>query len=99
MRWLLLLIAVVGFVFAFTSKTPGLLALGLFAGLAGLLGFAFAMAAARIAETAQPMANLIADAEVSALRARANQKQTAALSHPEASRQLSANDHGDATHG
>ncbi len=99
MRWLLLLIAVVGFAVAFTSRSPGLLALGLFVGLAGLFGFTLAMAAARIAETAQPAANLIADAEVSAMRARAHLKKKAALAQPETARRLSAEDQGNPTRG
>jgi predicted lipid-binding transport protein (Tim44 family) len=99
MRWLLLLIAVVGFAVAFTSGSPGLLALGLLIGLAALFGFTLAMAAARIAETAQPAANLIADAEVSAMRARANQKKKAALTQPQTAHRLSAEDQGNPTRG
>lgn len=99
MRWLLLLTGVVGFAVAFLTRSPGLLALGLLIGLAGLFGFTMAMAAARIAETAQPAANLIADAEVSATRARANLKKKVALTQPETSRRLSAEDQGNPTRG
>jgi hypothetical protein len=94
MRWLWLLIAVCGFGLAFATRSPGLLALGVFAGFVGLLGFAFAMAAARIAATAQPAANLIADAEVSALRARANQKRNTSGVRP-----TSANDQSNRSPG
>ncbi len=90
MRWLWLLIAILGFAVAFSSKTAGVLALGLFVGLVGLFAFAFAMAAARIADTAQPASSLIADAEVSMLRARVNQKKNAALSQPESAQPLSS---------
>lgn len=99
MRWLLLLTAVVGFTVAFTTRSPGLLALGLLIGLAGLFGFTLAMAAARIAQTAQPAANLIANAEVSAMRARANQKKKATLTQPETSHPLSTEDQGNPSRG
>jgi len=90
MRWLWLLIAIFGFGVAFSSKTAGVLTLGLFVGLVGLFAFAFAMAAARIAENAQPASSLIADAEVSRLRASANQKKNARLSQPESAQPLSS---------
>ncbi len=97
MRWLWLLIAVLGFAVPFTSHSPGLIAIGLFAGLTSLLAFALSMAAARIAETAQPVANLFADAEVSAMRARANQKKKAALAQSAPVAQRSAEDRAQPT--
>lgn len=77
MRWISLLVAIAGFALAFTTKSPGMLGLGLVAGFGGLLSFALAMAAARIAETAQPDTALIVDAEINAIRARARQAQAA----------------------
>jgi hypothetical protein len=68
MRWLLLLVTLAGFALAFTTKSPGLLGVGLLAGFGGLISFAFALAAARIAETSQPDSAMIVDPEVNALR-------------------------------
>lgn len=72
MRWILLVAAVAGFGIAFTTTSPSLMGLGLIFGCGGLLGFGFALAAARIAQTAQSETALIVDPEISALRAKAN---------------------------
>jgi hypothetical protein len=81
MRWIMLLAAIAGFAVVFTTKSPGMLGLGLLFGLGGLFGFALAWAAARIASTAQPTNVLIIDPEVNALRAKARlQKPSPALS-------------------
>jgi len=70
MRWIMLLLAVAGFVLAFTTKSPALLGFGLLVGLVCTLGFCLALAAARISANAQPESMLIVDPEVSSLRAR-----------------------------
>jgi hypothetical protein len=91
MRWIMLLAAIAGFAVAFTTKSPGILGLGLLFGIGGLLGFALAWASARIASTAQPANVLIIDPEVSALRAKARlQKPSPAL--PETSRRSARRD-------
>jgi hypothetical protein len=73
MRWICLIAAVGGFALAFTTKSPGMLGLGLLLGFGGLVGFTLAWASARIAETAQPAAALIVDPEVNALRSKARE--------------------------
>lgn len=72
MRWILLIVAIAGFAVAFTTSSPSLMGVGLILGCAGLLGFGLALAAARIALTAQPEVALIVDPEISAMRAKAN---------------------------
>lgn len=70
MRSIMFLLAVGGFALAFTTRSPGLLGFGLLIGIGCSLGFALALAAARISANAQPEAMLIVDPEVSSLRAR-----------------------------
>ncbi|MFT3790456.1 MAG: hypothetical protein QM741_05125 [Rudaea sp.] len=77
MRWILLVAAIVGLAIAFTTTSPALMGLGLILGCGGLLCFGLALAAARIARTAQPETALIVDPEISALRAKANQTKSA----------------------
>ncbi len=69
MRWILLLLAVLGFGLGFSAKTPGLMGIGLLLGFGGLFAALFAFAAARIAATSQPAAVLLSDKDISALRA------------------------------
>jgi hypothetical protein len=68
MRWIYLLVAILGFALAYTAKSSGLLALGLIAGLGGLTAALVAIAAARIAERTRPDAALLSDADINALR-------------------------------
>jgi hypothetical protein len=74
MRYVFLLMALVGFFVTFTTKSPGTLGVGLLVGIIGTLGFVLSMAAARIAANAQPETTLIVDPEVNALRKRALQE-------------------------
>lgn len=78
MRWILLVVAIAGFAIAFTTASPSLMGIGLILGCGGLLGFGLALAASRIAQTAQPEAALIVDPEISALRAKAKLAKSAA---------------------
>jgi hypothetical protein len=73
MRWICLIVSIAGFALAFTTKSPGLLGLGLLLGVGALIGFTLAWAAARIAASAQPLGVLIVDPEVNALRSKARQ--------------------------
>ena len=70
MRWILFLLAIVGFAVAFTTKSPGVLGIGLAVGVFCSLGFVLALAAARISANAQPETMLIIDPEVTSLRTR-----------------------------
>lgn len=69
MRWLALLIAVIGFALAFSTRSPGVLGFGLLLGFGGLLGALFGFAAARIAANAQPDNALLTDKDIATLRA------------------------------
>ena len=69
MRWLLLLISIAGFSFAYVAKTPDMLGLALLAGFGGLIGAFLGFAAARVAATARPDAALLTDKDINVLRA------------------------------
>ena len=61
MRWIFLVLAVIGFSLAFSAKTAGLMEIGFLAGFAGLFGAFFGFAAARIASTSRPDTVLLTD--------------------------------------
>ncbi|MBS0556433.1 MAG: hypothetical protein JSR27_03350 [Proteobacteria bacterium] len=69
MRWIFLLLAVLGFALGFSAKAPGLMGAGLLLGFVFLIGAFFAFAAARVAETSRPDSTLLTDKDISALRA------------------------------
>lgn len=66
-RWILLVLALIGFTLVLAAKSVGLLALGLLLGIVGLFGFIFAMAAARVAAGARPDASMAAPEDLIAL--------------------------------
>jgi hypothetical protein len=84
MRWLLLLISLAGFSYAYVTKSPELLGFSLLAGFGGLIGAFFAFAAERVAATARPDAALLTDKDISALRASVNAKKAAGAARPPA---------------
>jgi len=69
MRWILLGVALAGFAIAFSTKSPGVLGLGLVLGFCALFAALFAFAADRIASTARPDSALLTDKDINALRA------------------------------
>lgn len=69
MRWVLLVVAVLGFAVTFSAKTPGLMGVGLLVGFFSLFGALLAFAAARIASTSRPDTDLLTDKDISVLRA------------------------------
>ena len=69
MRWILVVVAILGLGFGLSAKTPGVMALGLLLGFGCMFASVFAFAAARIASTARPDAALLTDKDVNALRA------------------------------
>lgn len=69
MRWILLVVAVLGFSLTFAARTPGLMGIGLLVGFIGLLSALFGFAAARIASNSRPDAALLSDKDINVLRA------------------------------
>jgi hypothetical protein len=69
MRWILLLLALIGFTTAFSTKSPGLMGIGLFVGFICLVGGFFAFAAARISDAARPDAAMLTDQDINVLKA------------------------------
>jgi len=69
MRWLVLLVSLGAFALAFTTKSTGMMALGLLAGFGCLFAAIFAFAAARIEETSRPDAAMLTDGDISKLKA------------------------------
>ena len=70
MRWILLIVAIVGFAIAFTTKSPAVLGIALVGAIICSLAFVLALAAERISSNAQPESMLIIDPEVTTLRTR-----------------------------
>lgn len=69
MRWILLLLAVLGFAVGFSAKTPGLMGVGFVLGFVFLFVAFFAFAAARVAANTRPDSALLSDKDINALRA------------------------------
>ena len=82
MRWILLLVSMLGIGLGLSARTPGLMALGLLLGFGCLLASVFAFAAARIASTARPDAALLTDKDVNALRVSVRRPAAAGSSAP-----------------
>jgi type IV secretory pathway VirB2 component (pilin) len=88
MRWIVLLLAVLGFGLGFSAKAPGLMGLGFVLGFVFLIVAFFAFAAARVAESSRPDSTLLTDKDLNALRASmrarkpANSVDAAASNHP-----------------
>jgi len=69
MRWILLLLALGAFALAFSTKAAGFMGLCLVVGIVALFAALFAFAAAKIDATSRPDVTLLADKDISALRA------------------------------
>jgi hypothetical protein len=70
MRWLLLVLTVVGFTLTFMAKGAGLLAIGLVLGFVGFFGFIFALAADRVSASTRPETAMLGVEDLAAMRAR-----------------------------
>ena len=70
-RWIMLALILVGFVLAFTVKSPGLLGIGLLMALIGIVGFVFSLASARISANARSETTMASSEDLTALRTRA----------------------------
>ncbi|WP_300615609.1 hypothetical protein [Dokdonella sp.] len=67
MRWFLLVLALIGFALAFTTKSAAVLGLSLVAGFGGLVGFAFILAADRVAASMRPDSAMASIEDLAAL--------------------------------
>lgn len=67
-RWILLVLALIGLVLTLTTKSPGLLGVGLLLGLVGAIGFVVALAADRVAANARPDTAMASIEEFAALK-------------------------------
>lgn len=84
MRWLCIAVSMLGFIMAWTTKSPGVLALGLLLGLGGAFCAVLAFAAARIEANSRPDAMMITPEELGQLRKRAQAQRDAAGKKPTA---------------
>lgn len=84
MRWILLLLAVLGFALAFSAKAPGLMGLGFALGFVFLIAAFFAFAAARVADASRPDSALLTDKDIAALRASMRKKPAPPPANPAA---------------
>ena len=70
MRWLLLILTVVGFTLTFMAKGLALLAVGLVLGFVGFFGFIIALAADRVSASTRPETAMLGAEDLAAMRAR-----------------------------
>lgn len=66
-RWILLGSSIFGFALVLVAKSVSLLALGLVLGVVGMIGFVFALAAARIASGSRPDAAMASPEDLATL--------------------------------
>ena len=69
-RWIMLGLTILGFAIVFTTRSSGLLLLGILLGLGGFVGFVFALAADRVSASARPEATMASIDDLHALRRR-----------------------------
>jgi membrane-bound ClpP family serine protease len=69
MRWIWLLLSMLGFGIAFTTHSPGLVGIGLIVGIVTLFVTVMSMAAEKISSTARSDSAMLGDKEIAALRA------------------------------
>lgn len=69
-RWIMLGLTILGFTIVFTTRSPGLLGLGILVGLVGFVGFVFALAADRVSASARPEATMASVDDIHAMRRR-----------------------------
>lgn len=67
-RWIMLGLTILGVALVFTTKSVGVLSLGLLCGVFGFFGFVFALASDRISASARPEASMAAIDDLVALR-------------------------------
>lgn len=81
-RWIMLGLTILGFAIVFTTRSPGLLGLGMLLGLAGFIGFVFALAADRVSASARPEATIASVDDIHAMRRRTPVRPAASAAPP-----------------
>jgi hypothetical protein len=71
-RWIMLGLTILGVALVFSTKSAGLLSLGLLCSIVGFFGFVFVLAADRVSASARPETSMAAADDLAALRKRAN---------------------------
>jgi hypothetical protein len=84
MRWFWVALGTLGFIIAWTTKSPGLMGFGLLLGLGSMFCAVIAFAAARIAAGSRPDAMMISPEELMQMRKRAEAQRAAAGDGPAA---------------
>ncbi|MGH8090938.1 MAG: hypothetical protein ACREO6_05760 [Rudaea sp.] len=82
MRWIVLLLALLGFALGFSSRSPGLMGLGFVLAFVFLSAAFFAFAAVRVAENSRPDSTLLTDKDIATLRASMRKPPAAGLPPP-----------------
>jgi hypothetical protein len=86
MRWMMLLISIVGFVIAFTTKSAGIMAISIFMIVVGLTGFVLGMAAQRVANNSRDQVYVPTAEEIALIKQRAAQKSQAGSTNSNAAK-------------
>lgn len=81
-RWIMLGLTILGFAIVFTTRSSGLLLLGILLGLGGFIGFVFALAADRVSARARPEATMASVDDLHALRRRIPARSTPTAPQP-----------------
>ncbi|MEO5558791.1 MAG: hypothetical protein ABIO49_03435 [Dokdonella sp.] len=71
-RWIMLGLMIIGAALVFSTKSAGLLSLGLLCSVFGFFGFVFALVADRVSASARPETSMAAADDLAALRKRAS---------------------------
>ncbi|MBX3691320.1 hypothetical protein [Dokdonella sp.] len=75
-RWIMIALFIVGVVITFTTRSPGLLGIGLLISLVGAFGTVFAIASDRISARARPEATMLQPDVIAAMREHAKARAT-----------------------
>ncbi|MGH8174337.1 MAG: hypothetical protein ACREPX_14455 [Rhodanobacteraceae bacterium] len=70
LRWIMLALIVLGIAVTFTTKSVGLLSLGILMGVVGFFGMVFSLAADRVSASARPESSMAGPEDLAAMRTR-----------------------------
>lgn len=84
-RWIMIGLAVLGLALSLTTRSPGLLGLGLLCTAIGLFGVVFSLAAERVASRSRPDSAMLGPEALAAIRERARAQRAAGPARPPSS--------------